>query len=408
MNNIIEVKKIWKKYKYKTDKKYLALRDVISEFFTNPLNYMNKSNSEFWALKDINFSIDQGDVLGIIGKNGAGKSTLLKILSKITPPSKGEIRLKGRVGSMLEVGTGFHPELTGRENIYLNGALLGMRRSEIKKKFDQIVEFAEVEKFLDTPVKHFSSGMYTRLAFSVAAHLEPEILIVDEVLSVGDIGFQKKSLDKMKEVSSKGLTILLVSHNMANISMLCNKTMLIDKGKQIAFGKTEKVIKQYLSLTSNKSVFNKKINRPGTKESIIENIEHLDLSGKKIDLIPLNYPLQFTVDLINKPSAINKKITISLHIADSNNVRLLSLVNDIVGSTLKIKSKKQTVICKVNRGLPLIPGRYSLSVSILLNGILADKVIDAYNFEISARDIYQTGQLPSVSFGPILVENHWE
>jgi lipopolysaccharide transport system ATP-binding protein len=205
------------------------------------------STEDFWALKDLSFEIKQGDVVGIIGRNGAGKSTLLKILSRITEPTKGRIRIRGRVASLLEVGTGFHPELTGRENVYLNGAILGMSRAEIKSKFDEIVAFAEVEKFLDTPVKRYSSGMYVRLAFAVAAHLEPEILIVDEVLAVGDTEFQKKCLGKMEDVSHSGRTVLFVSHNMAAITALTKTSVLLHTGKCVFFGETQEAVGQYLS-----------------------------------------------------------------------------------------------------------------------------------------------------------------
>lgn len=199
-----------------------------------------------WALKDVSFEVKQGEVVGIIGRNGAGKSTLLKILSRITEPTEGEVRLHGRVGSLLEVGTGFHPELTGRENIYLNGTILGMKRAEIDRKFDEIVAFAEIEKFLDTPVKRYSSGMYVRLAFAVAAHLEPEILVVDEVLAVGDVAFQKKCLGKMGEVAQGGRTVLFVSHNMGAIQSLCRKSLLLFSGQAIKYGQTEEVISYYL------------------------------------------------------------------------------------------------------------------------------------------------------------------
>ncbi|MFN5862715.1 MAG: ABC transporter ATP-binding protein, partial [Pseudanabaena sp.] len=203
------------------------------------------NQEEYWALKDVSFEVKQGDRIGIIGRNGAGKSTLLKILSRITEPTSGKISIKGRVSSLLEVGTGFHPELTGRENIYLNGAILGMDRAEIKRNFDEIVSFAEVEKFLDTPVKHYSSGMYVRLAFAVAAHLEPEILIVDEVLAVGDAQFQKKCLGKMKDVSGEGRTVLFVSHSMPTITSLCSNVILLDKGNLIKRGNASEVIMQY-------------------------------------------------------------------------------------------------------------------------------------------------------------------
>lgn len=205
----------------------------------------NGSNDYVWALQDINFSVKQGEVLGIIGRNGAGKSTLLKILSKVTSPTKGNIKVKGRIASLLEVGTGFHPELTGRENIFLNGAILGMTKSEIRSKFDEIVAFSGVEKYIDTPVKRYSSGMYVRLAFAVAAHLEPEILIVDEVLAVGDAEFQKKCLGKMKDVSGEGRTVLFVSHNMAAVKSLCSRGILLQNGKIIITGTTDSVVKNY-------------------------------------------------------------------------------------------------------------------------------------------------------------------
>jgi lipopolysaccharide transport system ATP-binding protein len=237
-----------------------GLRHVLNHWATAPFRALRaagrnsekiprhpSANEDFWALRDVSFEIKQGEVVGIIGRNGAGKSTLLKILSRITEPTKGRVRIKGRVASLLEVGTGFHPELTGRENIYLNGAILGMSRAEIKKKFDEIVAFAEVEKFLDTPVKRYSSGMYVRLAFAVAAHLEPEILIVDEVLAVGDAEFQKKCLGKMQEVSKGGRTVLFVSHNMAAVQSLCDKAFYLQRGRVKAIGAVDPLVNQYLT-----------------------------------------------------------------------------------------------------------------------------------------------------------------
>jgi len=258
MQPVIEIKNISKKYNITHQRGgYIALRDVLTNIFKNPFQFAKskakkiigrETKEEFWALKDINFEVQPGEVIGIIGHNGAGKSTLLKILSQITPPTTGEIKINGRVGSLLEVGTGFHPELTGRENIMLNGAILGMKKNEIIKKFDAIVEFAGIEKFLDTPVKYYSSGMYVRLAFSVAAHMEPDILIVDEVLAVGDAEFQKKCLGKMEEVTkSEGRTILFVSHNMAAIKKLCNKCILLKNGEIIKNGKTNEVLDYYLN-----------------------------------------------------------------------------------------------------------------------------------------------------------------
>lgn len=235
MSTAIQVENLSKKYilNHQGQERYLALRDVITNKAKNILNpsQLQVNQEEFWALKDLNFEIKQGDRVGIIGRNGAGKSTLLKILSRITEPTTGKIKLKGRVASLLEVGTGFHPELTGRENIFLNGAILGMSKWEIKRKFDEIVAFAEVEKFLDTPVKRYSSGMYVRLAFAVAAHLEPEILIVDEVLAVGDAQFQKKCLGRMEEVGKEGRTVIFVSHNMEVVKKLCSSYLYLEHGK---------------------------------------------------------------------------------------------------------------------------------------------------------------------------------
>jgi len=264
MESIIEVKNLGKKYNIAHQRGgYVALRDVLTNILKNPFRFAKQkakkslglgTKEEFWALNDINFEVNKGEIIGIIGRNGAGKSTLLKILSKITPPTKGEIKINGRVGSLLEVGTGFHPELTGRENIFLNGAILGMTRHEIAKKFDQIVEFSGIEKFLDTPVKYYSSGMYVRLAFSVAAHMEPDILIVDEVLAVGDAEFQKKCLGKMEEVTKQnGRTILFVSHNMSAIEKLCNRCILLDSGNIIKEGRSKDVIDFYLNDKSNLS-----------------------------------------------------------------------------------------------------------------------------------------------------------
>jgi len=257
-NTIIQVENLGKKYliKHQQQGSYTALRDVITDKaksfgkkIISPRNHKQSSiysrTEEFWALKDVSFKVEQGEVIGIIGPNGAGKSTLLKIISRITEPTKGRIRINGRVASLLEVGTGFHPELTGRENIFLNGAILGMSRNEIKKKFDEIVDFAEVEKFLDTPVKRYSSGMYVRLAFAVAAHLESEILVVDELLAVGDATFQKKCLGKMGEAANEGRTVLFVSHNMGVISKLCEKSLLLHYGNVMNFSKTSDIVQQY-------------------------------------------------------------------------------------------------------------------------------------------------------------------
>lgn len=244
---IIEIQGVGKRYRIGATKEpYLSLRDEVAKWFSPAARRARAAEEQFWALKDVSFSVEPGEALGIIGRNGAGKSTLLKILSQITPPTAGKITMRGRVGSLLEVGTGFHPELTGRENIYMNGAILGMGRREIARKFDEIVAFAEMEKFLDTPVKRYSSGMYVRLAFAVAAHLEPEILIIDEVLAVGDAEFQKKCLGKMDEVAKHGRTVLFVSHNMQAIRLLCSRCVLLRHGNVVASGEPVDVTSSYM------------------------------------------------------------------------------------------------------------------------------------------------------------------
>ena len=281
MQPIIEVKNLGKKYTIRHDKgSYLTLRDTAANLFKK-----NRTKKEvFWALRDVSFSVRPGEVIGIVGKNGAGKSTLLKILSQITPPSTGEIVLRGTVGSLLEVGTGFHPELTGRENIFLNGAILGMSRKEIAAKFDQIVAFAGIEKFLDTPVKRYSSGMYVRLAFSVAAHMEQDILIIDEVLAVGDAEFQKKCLGKMEEVTSKaGRTILFVSHNLDAVRRICQKTIWINDGQVVAYGETTDVLMQYArfgNTATNKTIWE----NPGTLTHEYFEPKRLEVAGSGDDM----------------------------------------------------------------------------------------------------------------------------
>lgn len=256
----IRVKGLSKKYRIGQEESYKTLRDTLTGAFAAPFKRMgnifsgNSSmtrNETIWALEGVEFEVKRGEVIGIIGRNGAGKSTLLKILSRITEPTKGFAEIHGRVGSLLEVGTGFHPELTGRENIYLSGAILGMNRSEIERKFDEIIAFSEVEKFIDTPIKHYSSGMYLRLAFGVAAHLEPEILVVDEVLAVGDSRFQKKCISKMQDVGQRGRTVLFVSHNMPAVLRLCQRVIMLEEGRIVADGDPQSIVRLYLSSGTN-------------------------------------------------------------------------------------------------------------------------------------------------------------
>jgi lipopolysaccharide transport system ATP-binding protein len=313
MSLIIQVKDLSKSFilAHEEKERYTALRDVVSKkakkIFSFPFSFSSRSHTtkeEFWALKDINFHIQAGDRVGIIGRNGAGKSTLLKILSRITEPTRGEIKIKGRVASLLEVGTGFHPELSGKENIFLNGAILGMTRNEIKKKFDEIVDFAEVENFLDTPVKRYSSGMYVRLAFAVAAHLEPEILVVDEVLAVGDAQFQRKCLGKMEEVSNKsGRTVLFVSHQMDAIETLTNQCIYLKNGQVQDMGGTSDVTHHYLKDNQEISDVKAYTNRSGSGKARVIKLE-LRQAGNPVSMVRQGDSFDVIVGIENRSGDI--------------------------------------------------------------------------------------------------------
>ena len=327
MSPVIAVENLSKKYiiGHQKQERYTALRDVLANGakriahklthpFAAPQN--DPAHEEFWALKDINFDIQQGDRVGIIGRNGAGKSTLLKILSRITEPTTGKVSIKGRVASLLEVGTGFHPELTGRENLFLNGAILGMSKMEIKSKFDEIVAFAEVERFLDTPVKRYSSGMYVRLAFAVAAHLEPEILIVDEVLAVGDAQFQKKCMGRMETVGREGRTILFVSHNMAAIKTLCSTGIVLSKGQMIFQGGVEGAVDHYLgpdSLDKNEIHWDDIADAPGNENIRLKSIAIKPLQGTTTDI---DSGIAITTVFYNTTAARSLDVTLKMYTID--------------------------------------------------------------------------------------------
>jgi lipopolysaccharide transport system ATP-binding protein len=295
----IRVEGLWKQYRLGgKPKSYNTLRDSIAGMVTAPARLFGagkEPRETFWALSDVNFDLKEGEVLGVIGRNGAGKSTLLKVLSRITEPTRGVIEIRGRVGSLLEVGSGFHPELSGRENIFLNGAILGMRRGEIERKLDEIVAFAEVEKFVDTPVKHYSSGMYLRLAFAVAAHLEPEILIVDEVLAVGDMSFQRKCLGKMQDVAGHGRTVLFVSHNMSAVTSLCSRAIMLQQGSVIADGLSGEVVAQYLSNgreSAARAAWDNLAEAPGQDGFKLMSMEVLDRRGELTSVSSVEEPLR--------------------------------------------------------------------------------------------------------------------
>lgn len=330
---IIEVNNLSKRYWISHQKgvAYRTLRDDLVDFFRQPPRWLKnhqESREHMWALKDVSFSIQPGEIIGIIGSNGAGKSTLLKILTRITSPSQGRAVVRGRIGSLLEVGTGFHPELTGRENIYLNGAILGMQKKEIQRKFDEIVDFAGVEKFLDTPLKRYSSGMNVRLAFSVAAHLEPEILLIDEVLGVGDAAFQKKSFSKMEEVSRQGRTILFVSHNMASVINLCRRSILLDAGSVVMDGPTEKVAECYMGLKEKKIsqvAWKDSATAPGNENVRLHKVCVLSEAGRPISQSDIQQEVQVAISYWNfKDQA---KLFVSLHLVNSQGVTVFTTFN---------------------------------------------------------------------------------
>ena len=362
---------------------------------------------EFKALDNISFDVNKGDILGVIGNNGAGKSTLLKVLSRITSPTEGTIGINGKLGSLLEVGTGFHPELTGRENVFLNGAILGMRRSEIQKKFDEIVEFAEIDQFIDTPVKRYSSGMYVRLAFSVAAHLESDILLVDEVLAVGDANFQKKCLGKMGSVSSSGKTIIFVSHNMTAIQNLCTKAMVLDRGKKVFFGDVKSSLDQYLSkvVQSNFTGLNFK-NRSGNMKATIENVEFTDFNGNSVLLIKSG--MDIAINILIKRHAnrvINSVMAFGITTLSGDGVMHFS--TETSGLEIESLDEELTLICKIPK-LPLRGGLYSLNLFLKSNGDINDYIIDAFRFEIVDGDFYGTGKLTSEGYPFYLPTYSWD
>ena len=332
MEKIIEIHNLSKSYKIGEKREiYYSLRDEIVKLAKKPIKWIKgqKDNKkDFWALQDINFSVNKGEVIGIIGRNGAGKSTLLKVLSRITPPTKGHAIIRGRVSSLLEVGTGFHLELKGRENIYLTGAILGMTKKEIDSKFDEIVEFSEIGEFLDTPVKRYSSGMYVRLAFAVAAHLEPEVLFIDEVLAVGDYKFQKKCLQKMSKVSQEGRTVLFVSHNMSSVARLCSRSILLEKGELIMEGPTLNVIEKYIGLREEmgaKVNWENPIEAPGDSNVKLKSVRVL--SGNNEPSSRLEISEDFYVELTYWNFVKGAKLLPCIRLVNNEGIIILTATN---------------------------------------------------------------------------------
>ncbi len=398
---------------------YKTLRETIVSAFSVPLRHLNRNPQSsilnpqsdcIWALKNISFEVKRGEVVGIIGRNGAGKTTLLRILSRITEPTEGWAEIRGRVGSLLEVGTGFHPELTGRENIYLNGAILGMKKAEIDRKFDEIVAFAEVERFIDTPVKRYSSGMRVRLAFAVAAHLEPEILLVDEVLAVGDAAFQKKCLGKMGNVAKEGRTVLFVSHNMAAVINLCGRAILLDEGKLVLNGQPDTVIGNYLTRTTPSSgcwnVDRAKLEGSGPVQ--ITAIDVLDLGGEPLQdlttgggfVLRAQYELEENVKI---PSA-----SFVVRLKNYMGVEVLRLSNTpISGFPIESLSGKGQIDLVIPV-LPFTEGKYSFDVAVgrKRQGFYTE-LIDVLSIHIRNHDIYGSGATLDHYHGISVVTHRW-
>mgnify|MGYP001306966559 CR=1 FL=1 len=381
-----------------------GLKSVSKRFTTKQSNAVDPEHEIFWALNDITFEINQGDRVGIIGRNGAGKSTLLKILSRITEPTRGRITIEGRVASLLEVGTGFHPELTGRENISLNGAILGMSKVEIKRKFDEIVAFSEVEKFLDTPVKRYSSGMYVRLAFAVAAHLEPEILIVDEVLAVGDMLFQKKCLGKMQEVGETGRTVIFVSHNIQAIQNLCNKSVLIEKGKLKFSGDVDQGVDLYLdSLTSDRSYNFYERKGDNSAKAYINKCKVLSSEGQFSALgYPIGEQLVFDIEVIFNQTVYSPMFGIGIN--NGTNTRIVTLHTDYC-SVIKTTYPKGKYRFKCTmKDLYLKPGNYNVKLHLNVSDG-EDEIDPALLLRIIEKD---TNKYKHIHNGVVLTNQEWE
>jgi lipopolysaccharide transport system ATP-binding protein len=376
-NLAIRCENLSKRYRIGSPERYRTLRETIS----NPFRRFTNQNGHIWALDDVSFEIERGDVVGIIGLNGAGKSTLLKILSRITAPTRGRADIFGRVGSLLEVGTGFHSELTGRENIYLNGAILGMRKTEIDRKFDEIVAFAEVEKFLDTPVKRYSSGMYVRLAFGVAAHLETEVLLVDEVLAVGDAQFQKKCFDKMREIGKHGRTILFVSHNMSAVRSICKQALIIEQGKVVGQGEIDATVDRYLSRINSQQPA---VQAVETNTFSVTSVEIESVAGPVIKTFD---PVQVKVRFIPKTEIRDPGLYVSILTIESRRLTGLDLKDFI--TTASLPAGEVSELGFTIESLPLLPGAYQLEIHLkdMARGLI-EMVPRTFQFEVAETEVY--------------------
>jgi lipopolysaccharide transport system ATP-binding protein len=416
MDAAITVENISKRYRIGVNRaaRYRTLRESITDGLISGWKRASGSESHsssgppasgtHWALRDVSFEVQSGEVVGIIGRNGAGKSTLLKILSRITEPTSGRARIRGRIGSLLEVGTGFHPELTGRENIYLNGSILGMSRREINRRFDEIVSFAEIEEFLETPVKRYSSGMYVRLAFGVAAHLEPEILLVDEVLAVGDVRFQKKCMGKMRDVGRSGRTVLFVSHNIAALESLCEQCILIDRGEIKACGETRSILAQYYEDDDDRASCHRDLvaHRGRTRDSqpVMSQVTLSDGSDGAISSIRSGSSLSIHVDFDVKGSP--SRPVLGVVIKTDLGTPLFGVNNRFIpGFDFASVQGPARICCNFDQ-VPLMPGTYLVDLYFGNESRDIDTVQEAITFEVIPADVFGSGKLPPPAAGPIV------
>jgi lipopolysaccharide transport system ATP-binding protein len=408
---VIRIENLSKRFTIGAKKaQYETFRDQIASGLAGIFKSRRRASQAaegFWALRDVSFEIRRGDVVGLIGRNGAGKSTLLKILSRITEPTSGFADIHGRIASLLEVGTGFHAELSGRENIYLNGAILGMKRTEINRNFDDIVEFAEVGQFVDTPVKHYSSGMYVRLAFAVAAHLQPEILLVDEVLAVGDAAFQRKCLGKMGEVAKDGRTIIFVSHNMAAVEGLCTAAHLISAGQIVQSGSTTEVIASYLSAFATLSgvPLEERPDRRGDRKLVFTDIQLLSEDGTPTAVVQSGKDVEFSVGYKSTDGNI-RNVAMSIDIFAQSGQCMIILNNEMIGVDFTSAPAVGRFRCRVGR-FPLSPGQYYITLFCSVNGSISDWVQQAAVLTVEAGDFFGSGRLPPPTHGGFLVPQEW-
>jgi len=368
----------------------------------------NNQSDILWALRNITFEVNRGEVIGFIGRNGAGKSTLLKILSKITTPTSGRIEIRGKVASLLEVGTGFHPELSGRENVYLNGTILGMTKKEVDRKFDEIVDFSGINRFIDTPVKRYSSGMAVRLAFSVAAHLEPEILIIDEVLAVGDAEFQKKCLGKMKNVASEGRTVLFVSHNMAAVSNLCQKAIMLENGVMTESGPAQDIVAKYMQSANKTSLvrLGDRIDRGGNQEVRFVAFDLRDSLGHSIQCVFSGQDINIALHYESKVQKAIKKASVYIIVLGKFDEILFQLSSNVTGNEFQNLPPKGVFVCNIPK-LPLQPGIYQVSLYCNVDKKDADWVPNAGTLVVESGDFFGTGKLPGSDKGYHLVQHSW-